>query len=68
MSHPLHVIFESLSLFLRGEKQLTLLFKELRPSLKMLVPIWKALCAVIGTDQSEMITDEKHDASGKAST
>ncbi|WZZ23770.1 hypothetical protein YC2023_007171 [Brassica napus] len=41
---------------------------ELRPSLKMLVPIWKALCAVIGTDQSEMITDEKHDASGKAST
>ncbi|CAF2067676.1 unnamed protein product [Brassica oleracea] len=46
----------------------TCYIRELRPSLKMLVPIWKALCAVIGTDQSEMITDEKHDASGKAST
>ncbi|KAF8101084.1 hypothetical protein N665_0210s0019 [Sinapis alba] len=44
----------SLSLFLRGEEQLTLVFKELRPSLKMLVPIWKALCTVIGTDQSEI--------------
>ncbi|KAF3530621.1 hypothetical protein DY000_02036489 [Brassica cretica] len=38
--------------------------EELRPPLKMLVPILKELCAVIGTDQSEMITDEKHDASG----
>ncbi|KAF3603166.1 hypothetical protein F2Q69_00032823 [Brassica cretica] len=56
--------YSSLSLFLRGEKQLTLVFKELRPPLKMLVPILKELCAVIGTDQSEMITDEKHDASG----
>ncbi|KAL0872511.1 hypothetical protein Bca101_022216 [Brassica carinata] len=50
----------SLSLFLRAEEQLTLVFKELHPSLKMLVPIWKALCTVIGTDQSEMITEEKH--------
>ncbi|KAG2244770.1 hypothetical protein Bca52824_093382 [Brassica carinata] len=50
----------SLSLYLRGEEQFTLVFKELRPSLKMLVPIWKALCTVIGTDQSEMITEEKH--------
>ncbi|KAF3485925.1 hypothetical protein F2Q69_00057924, partial [Brassica cretica] len=50
----------SLSLFLRGEEQLTLVFKELRPTLKMLVPIWKALCAVIGTDQSEMMTEEEH--------
>ncbi|CAH2076641.1 unnamed protein product [Thlaspi arvense] len=58
----------SLSLFLRGEEQLTLVFKELRPSLKMLVPIWKALCAVIGTDQSEIITEEEHDVSGQAST
>ncbi|CAH8315016.1 unnamed protein product [Eruca vesicaria subsp. sativa] len=53
----------SLSLFLRGEEQLTLVFKELRPSMKMLVPIWKALCGVIGTDQSEMITEE-HVVSG----
>ncbi|CAN8327813.1 unnamed protein product [Cochlearia groenlandica] len=50
----------SLSLFLRDEEQLTLVFKELRPSLKMLVPIWKALCTVLGTDQSE----EEHSVSG----
>ncbi|KAL0739478.1 hypothetical protein Bca4012_015688 [Brassica carinata] len=54
----------SLSLFLRGEEQLTLVFKELRPSLKMLDPIWKALCAVIGTDQSEMMTEEEHVVAG----
>ncbi|CAA7035669.1 unnamed protein product [Microthlaspi erraticum] len=54
----------SLSLFLRGEEQLTLVFKELRPPLKMLVPIWKALCSVLGTDQSEMITEEDHAVSG----
>ncbi|XP_010446912.1 PREDICTED: uncharacterized protein LOC104729652 [Camelina sativa] len=48
----------SLSLFLRGEEQLTLVFKELRPPLKMLVPIWKALCAVIVTDQSRTIAEE----------
>ncbi|AEE86527.1 putative phosphatidylinositol N-acetylglucosaminyltransferase [Arabidopsis thaliana] len=54
----------SLSLFLRGEEQLTLVFKELRPPLKMLVPIWKALCAAIGTDhQSETIAEEEHDVS-----
>ncbi|KAF8101521.1 hypothetical protein N665_0204s0018 [Sinapis alba] len=53
-----------LSLFLRGEEQLTLVFKELRPSLKMLVPIWKALCSVIGTDQSEMMTEEEHVVAG----
>ncbi|CAE6157849.1 unnamed protein product [Arabidopsis arenosa] len=54
----------SLSLFLRGEEQLTLVFKELRPPLKMLVPIWKALCAAIGTDhQSETIVEEEHDVS-----
>lgn len=96
----------SLSLFLRGEEQLTLVFKvilqyivreknfcrqlwetiksyqllnlgilllaiviefnilfvqELRPPLKMLVPIWKALCAAIGTDhQSETIAEEEN--------
>ncbi|GJY50992.1 hypothetical protein Tco_0441839 [Tanacetum coccineum] len=27
------------------EDELTLVFKKLRPTLKMLVPIWKALCA-----------------------
>ncbi|XAR73678.1 Phosphatidylinositol N-acetylglucosaminyltransferase [Bertholletia excelsa] len=35
----------SLSLIVRGEEELTLVFKELRPPVKMLIPIWKALCA-----------------------
>ncbi|XP_010548207.1 PREDICTED: uncharacterized protein LOC104819716 [Tarenaya hassleriana] len=41
----------SLSLLLRGEEQLTLVFKELRPPMKMLVPIWKALCSIIDSGQ-----------------
>lgn len=40
----------SLSLILRGEEEVMLVFKELRPPVKMLVPIWKALCAA--TDDS----------------
>ncbi|PSS00380.1 Phosphatidylinositol N-acetylglucosaminyltransferase subunit H like [Actinidia chinensis var. chinensis] len=35
----------SLSLIVRGEEELTLVFKEIRPPVKMLIPIWKALCA-----------------------
>ncbi|XP_022971392.1 uncharacterized protein LOC111470129 [Cucurbita maxima] len=35
----------SLSLIIQGEDKLLLVFKELRPPVKMLVPIWKALCA-----------------------
>ncbi|KAG5244385.1 phosphatidylinositol N-acetylglucosaminyltransferase [Salix suchowensis] len=34
----------SLSLLLHGEAELTLVLKELRPPVKMLIPIWKALC------------------------
>ncbi|KAK6125697.1 hypothetical protein DH2020_040563 [Rehmannia glutinosa] len=37
----------SLSLILRGEEELLLVFKELYPPVTMLVPIWKALCAAI---------------------
>ncbi|CAK9137032.1 unnamed protein product [Ilex paraguariensis] len=37
----------SLSLIVGGEDELTLVFKELNPPVKMLVPIWKALCAAI---------------------
>nr|XP_025885004.1 uncharacterized protein LOC101252969 isoform X3 [Solanum lycopersicum] len=37
----------SLSLIIRGEEELMLVFKELRPPVKMLAPIWKALCAAI---------------------
>ncbi|CAK7353724.1 unnamed protein product [Dovyalis caffra] len=38
----------SLSLLLRGEAELMLVFKELRPPVKMLIPIWKALCGASG--------------------
>ncbi|KAH7566167.1 hypothetical protein ACOSP7_022503 [Xanthoceras sorbifolium] len=37
----------SLSLVIRDEDELMLVFKELHPPVKMLVPIWKALCANI---------------------
>lgn len=42
----------SLALILREEDELMLVFKELRPPLKMLAPIWKALCAA--TDSKEI--------------
>ncbi|XP_010266208.1 PREDICTED: uncharacterized protein LOC104603777 isoform X2 [Nelumbo nucifera] len=45
----------SLALIVRGEAELMLVFKELRPPVKMLVPIWKALCAAIDIKES---TDE----------
>ncbi|XP_052175737.1 uncharacterized protein LOC127790327 isoform X2 [Diospyros lotus] len=34
----------SLSLIVREKEELVLVFKELRPPVKMLIPIWKALC------------------------
>ncbi|KAH6833785.1 phosphatidylinositolglycan-like protein [Perilla frutescens var. hirtella] len=37
----------SLSLILRGEDELLLVFKGLYPPVTMLIPIWKALCAAI---------------------
>ncbi|KAK1437555.1 hypothetical protein QVD17_03349 [Tagetes erecta] len=40
-----------LSLLIRDENELTLVFKKFRPPLKMLVPIWKALC--VATDCKE---------------
>ncbi|KAL8523218.1 hypothetical protein ACS0TY_013258 [Phlomoides rotata] len=42
----------SLSLILRGEEQLLLVFKGLYPPVTMLVPIWKALCAAIDDEES----------------
>lgn len=42
----------SLSLIVREEAELMLVFKELRPPVKMLVPIWKALCAATGSEGS----------------
>ncbi|XP_058187208.1 uncharacterized protein LOC131304112 isoform X3 [Rhododendron vialii] len=43
----------SLSLIVREEEELVLVFKELRPPVKMLIPIWKALCAA--TDSPETL-------------
>ncbi|KAH7849606.1 hypothetical protein Vadar_020314 [Vaccinium darrowii] len=43
----------SLSLILREEEELLLVFKELRPPVKMLIPVWKALC--VATDSLETI-------------
>ncbi|XP_062165119.1 uncharacterized protein LOC133871721 [Alnus glutinosa] len=35
----------SLALLVRGKKELMLAFKAVQPPVKLLVPIWKALCA-----------------------
>ncbi|KAJ1403846.1 GPI-GlcNAc transferase complex, PIG-H component, conserved domain [Sesbania bispinosa] len=43
----------TLSLIVRGESELVLVFKNLRPPVKMLVHVWKALCAA--TDGKEEI-------------
>ncbi|WCJ30303.1 phosphatidylinositolglycan-related [Euphorbia peplus] len=42
----------SLSFILREETDLMLVFKELRPPVKMLAPIWKALCVASGIEES----------------
>ncbi|KAD4180209.1 hypothetical protein E3N88_28800 [Mikania micrantha] len=42
-----------LSLLIRDENELTLVFKKFRPPLKLLVPIWKALC--VATDCKESV-------------
>ncbi|KAD4180396.1 hypothetical protein E3N88_28987 [Mikania micrantha] len=41
-----------LSLLIRNENELTLVFKKFRPPLKMLVPIWKALCVATDCEES----------------
>lgn len=40
----------SLSLLLRDEGEMMLVFKKLHPPVKMLFPIWKALCAFTNSD------------------
>lgn len=42
----------SLALILREEDELMLVFKTLQPPLKMLLPIWKALCAATVSSES----------------
>lgn len=44
----------TLSLLMHGEEELFLVFKDLRPPVGMLVPVWKALCAA-ATNSCEAI-------------
>ncbi|KAJ4962423.1 hypothetical protein NE237_022362 [Protea cynaroides] len=51
----------SLAFILRGESELMLVFQELRPPVKMLVPIWKALCAATESkENSYTVTEDSH--------
>ncbi|XP_043713319.1 uncharacterized protein LOC122661876 [Telopea speciosissima] len=51
----------SLAFILHGESELMLVFKELRPPVKMLVPVWKALCAAASeTKDSSHTTEDDH--------
>ncbi|KAL6608276.1 hypothetical protein ACP70R_041339 [Stipagrostis hirtigluma subsp. patula] len=40
----------SLVLLLRDEEELLLVFQKFRPPLKMLVPVWKALCTITNSE------------------
>ncbi|KAE8710089.1 WUSCHEL related homeobox 13 isoform 1 [Hibiscus syriacus] len=48
----------SLSLLVRGKEELVLVFKELRPPMKMLLPVWKALCASMENKESAVTSGE----------
>ncbi|XP_014520393.1 uncharacterized protein LOC106777333 [Vigna radiata var. radiata] len=41
----------TLSLIIRGESEMVLVFKNLRPPVKILVHVWKALCAATGSNE-----------------
>ncbi|MFS7916817.1 putative phosphatidylinositol N-acetylglucosaminyltransferase [Helianthus anomalus] len=47
-----------LSFLIRDETELTLVFKKFRPPLKMLVPIWKALCVATDCKESFEIQED----------
>ncbi|KZV25958.1 putative dimethyladenosine transferase [Dorcoceras hygrometricum] len=48
----------SLSLIVRGEEELLPVFKGLYPPVKMLVPIWKALCVAIVNEERNPTLDD----------
>ncbi|KAJ8629300.1 hypothetical protein MRB53_022623 [Persea americana] len=50
----------SLALIARDEAELILVFKELRPPVSMLVPVWKALCAVVNDVETTDAKEEDH--------
>ncbi|KAH1113264.1 hypothetical protein J1N35_006642 [Gossypium stocksii] len=51
----------SLSLLVRGKEELVLVFKELHPPMKMLLPVWKALCASIDNKEGPDTCGERED-------
>ncbi|XP_043709323.1 phosphatidylinositol N-acetylglucosaminyltransferase subunit H-like [Telopea speciosissima] len=51
----------SLALIIRGESELMLVFQELRPPVKILIPIWKALCAATDSKESSHTDTEGDD-------
>ncbi|MQL75593.1 hypothetical protein Taro_007968 [Colocasia esculenta] len=48
----------SLALILRGEDKLMLVFQESRPPVKILVPIWRALCAATSVEADSEVSDD----------
>ncbi|MED6143476.1 hypothetical protein PIB30_006738 [Stylosanthes scabra] len=46
----------TLSLMIRGESEMVLVFKNLRPPVKMLVHVWKALCAATDIKEEALNT------------
>ncbi|KAJ0979272.1 hypothetical protein J5N97_014746 [Dioscorea zingiberensis] len=46
----------SLALILRGDEELTIVFQEFRPPVKMLIPVWKALCKATTCKENSIST------------
>lgn len=53
----------SLALLLRDEEELLLVFQKSRPPVKMLVPVWKALCTLMNSERPSSSRDCKQDSS-----
>ncbi|XP_068635956.1 uncharacterized protein [Aristolochia californica] len=50
----------SLALLIHGEPELLLVFQKLRPPVKMLIPVWKALCAATSGGSTILETEDGH--------
>lgn len=48
----------TLLLIIRGESEMVLVFKNLRPPVKMLVHVWKALCVASGSKEENCVHAE----------
>ncbi|XP_078445486.1 phosphatidylinositolglycan-like protein isoform X2 [Wolffia australiana] len=54
----------SLALILDGHEDLTLVFQELQPPVKILAPIWKALCDAAKYEENDVVNREELLSSG----